>query len=86
MKRPDTHKSKKYRRALELAQRKSPSLEKVAELLEAAQDEGDSHATYALATWYLHGKFFKRNQARAVKLLKSQNDLLANHPNSHVYK
>lgn len=65
-------KSSKYDRALRMAQKKSSPSKAAYELLLAADKEGDSRATYALATWYLHGSpFTPINKKRAVQLLKS---------------
>ncbi|HEV7920158.1 MAG TPA: tetratricopeptide repeat protein [Thermoanaerobaculia bacterium] len=60
----------RYDESLEKARRKNPPLDEVARLLEAAHEAGDARATYALATWYLHGKYFDKNLRRAVALLR----------------
>lgn len=39
-------------------------------LLERARKLGDGNATYALATWYLFGKYVKKDPVAAVSLLK----------------
>jgi len=69
---------KRYDDALKKARRKAAPLAEVAALLEAAHGAGDARATYALATWYLHGKFFEQNARRAVTLLKeaARNDIV----------
>lgn len=59
-----------YDLAEKKARRKNPPLAEVARLLEAAHEAGDARAAYALATWYLHGKFFEKNMRRAVALLR----------------
>lgn len=39
-------------------------------LFEQAHESGDPRATYAIATWYLHGRYVKKNINKAVLLLK----------------
>lgn len=55
-----------------LAGAKSGSMKpiEVSKDLEKASLLGSSDATYALATWYLHGTFFKKNIATGTRLLK----------------
>jgi TPR repeat protein len=61
----------KYERALKLAQAQSEPSREVYDLLLAADKEGDVSASYALATWYIHGSSFAPiNLKRAVQLLK----------------
>jgi uncharacterized protein len=60
----------RYDTALKKARRKNAPLKEIAELLSAAHEAGDARATYALATWYLHGKFFQKNLRSALKLLR----------------
>ncbi len=64
-----------YDRALRLAQARRekglPQTKAVYDLLLKADKSGDARATYALATWYLHGsEFTKRSIPRATALLK----------------
>jgi uncharacterized protein len=64
-----------YDKALRLAQRRRakdlPQTRKVYELLLDADGHGDARATYALATWYLHGsEFTKVDVRRATALLR----------------
>jgi TPR repeat protein len=40
----------------------------VALLLEKRHAGGDCRATYAIATWYFHGRFYRRNLRRAIRL------------------
>lgn len=61
---------RRYDEALELAQRDDADLARAAVLLQAAHEAGDLRAAYALATWYLHGKYFRRNVRTAVRLLR----------------
>jgi TPR repeat protein len=62
----------KYQRALKLAYRsKRQPTREVYELLLAADKDGDAHATYALATWYLFGnRFCKKDLRRATQMLE----------------
>lgn len=46
-----------YDRALRMMRASKPNLKSAKSLLEKASAAGDHRATYALATWYLHGKF-----------------------------
>lgn len=61
---------RRYDDALKIARRKSADLDRVASLLNAAHQAGDARATYALATWYLHGRLFKKSVRKAVVLLR----------------
>jgi TPR repeat protein len=61
---------KSYEAALQKARLKRAPLEAVSKLLETAHEAGDARATYALATWYLHGKHFKKNVRKSVSLLR----------------
>lgn len=60
----------RYDTALKKARRKDAPLEEVSKLLSAAHEAGDARATYALATWYLFGKFFGKNLRAGIKLLR----------------
>lgn len=60
----------RYDEALKESRRKGAQLGDVAPLLTAAHEAGDPRATYALATWYLHGRVFKKNVRRSVTLLR----------------
>jgi TPR repeat protein len=63
--------SKQYDRALKLAQRQSVPSREVYNLLVKADALGDARATYAIATWYLHGSpFTKVSFAKAASLLR----------------
>ena len=61
-----------YDRALLIAQRAKPDLRLAKSILEGAATAGDHRATYALATWYLHGKppAVDQNVRRSAELLK----------------
>jgi TPR repeat protein len=61
---------KRYEKALVIARGANAPLAKVASLLTAAHEAGDARATYALATWYLHGHFFKKDIRKSIALLK----------------
>lgn len=60
-----------YDRALRKASQPNADFPSVRLLLEAAHEKGDARATYALATWYLHGRCFRRNLQKAVVMLRS---------------
>jgi TPR repeat protein len=61
----------KYERALKLMRSSGRKTRRVYELLIAADASGDARATYALATWFLHGtKFTKKNIAHGTRLLQ----------------
>ena len=60
-----------YDRALKLAQREKTPSRKTYDLLLRADQEGDTRATYALATWYLFGSpFTKVNYRQGAALLR----------------
>jgi TPR repeat protein len=59
-----------YEAALAKAQDGDARLPEVASLLTRAHQSGDVRATYALATWYLHGRFFKKDMRKSVALLR----------------
>lgn len=61
---------RRYDEAWRKARRKGAEPDDVAPLLTAAHEAGDPRATYALATWYLHGRVFKKNVRRSVTLLR----------------
>ena len=63
--------SKQYDRALKLAQKQAVPSRRVYDLLIEADALNDVRATYAIATWYLHGSpFTKISYPKAVRLLK----------------
>lgn len=49
-------------------------LEQAGRLLEKAHRLGESRATYALGTWYFHGRLYKRNYKTGFGLMKSAAD------------
>lgn len=59
-----------YDRALKEMAIDEPNLEKAASLLEASREAGDKRASYALATWYLHGRHYRKNLRTALRLLR----------------
>jgi TPR repeat protein len=65
---PNTRSS--YDKALSVARGDPAPLARVALLSEQAHCGGDSRATYAITTWYLHKRFYRRNLRRAISLLK----------------
>ncbi len=64
----------RYNEALKRMRKKDADLAEVAELLTAAHDTGDARATYALATWHLHGRHFTKNVRKALSLMKQAAD------------
>jgi len=64
--------SRAYDQALKLAQARETPPRRAYDLLLKADAEGDLRATYALATWYLHGSpFTKVDRTKAVRLLRA---------------
>ncbi|TAA21586.1 tetratricopeptide repeat protein [Pseudoxanthomonas winnipegensis] len=63
-----------YERAEREMSQAKPSLEKAYSYLIEAQSNFDPRADYALATWYLHGRFVRRNVRKSIRLLKSACD------------
>ena len=59
-----------YKKALAEASKKKPSLDRAFELLNRAVEAGSNDATYALATWYLHGQHVAPNLTKGTRLLK----------------
>ncbi len=59
-----------YNKALKEANSKRPKLSVAYELLYKAHSLGNYKATYAIATWYLFGKYLKKNYKKAVDLLQ----------------
>jgi uncharacterized protein len=65
-----TKKQSAYDRALKQMQRKKPDLERAAILLADAAKRADQRAIYALGTWYLHGRHFKKNEQKDLRLIR----------------
>jgi TPR repeat protein len=63
-----------YETALREAQKRRPNLDLAFKLLTRADKRGDARATYALATWYLHGKCVARDVRKATTLLRRAAD------------
>lgn len=60
------------RKALNEARKKAGDLKQGYQLLEKAALKGNGEALYAIGTWYLHGKYLKKNSSIAVQyFLKS---------------
>lgn len=59
-----------YLRALKEARSKKPKWHIIQSQLERASDLGNGKAIYALGTWYLHGRVYKKNLKKAIELLK----------------
>lgn len=66
---PNDRERSTYRQAFELAVKEGNN-ERVVQLLRKSHREGDRRATYALATWYIHGVVLKADRAKAFRLLK----------------
>lgn len=67
---PEKSERSTYRTAFELAIAEGAT-DKVASLLQKCHKSGDARATYALATWYIHGVVFPVNAKKAVRFLRS---------------
>lgn len=59
-----------YEKAYKEMKKKKPDKKRVLSLLEQSHEQGDHRATYALATWYLHGEHVKKDIKKAITLLK----------------
>ncbi len=59
-----------YRKALRIARQEGAKYEKVFELLEQSMKMGSADATYAVATWYLHGTHVAPDIVKGTNLLK----------------
>ena len=66
---PSAHERSLYKKAFDLSKRKEDS-EQVVSLLQESHRHGDARATYALATWLIHGVNLPRNRSAGVKLLQ----------------
>jgi uncharacterized protein len=64
------HGKHEYNKALREMSKKTPKLERVFLLLEESSKDGNPSATYALGTWYLYGRFVRKNINKAVKLFR----------------
>lgn len=62
-------KSRAYGKALAIM-RRNGSAEKAYSLLLDAMSEGDYRAHYALGTWYLYGRYVRKDYRKAFRLLK----------------
>ncbi len=58
-----------YRKAFDLA-RAGQLTDRTAALLLESHKQGDARATYALATWFIHGVHFEIDASKAFQLLK----------------
>ena len=59
-----------YKRAHVEMQKKSPDLKRTAKLLERSYSLGNPFAAYALGTWHLHARYFKRSVRKGIKLIR----------------
>jgi uncharacterized protein len=66
----------KYVSALAEMKKQKPNLLAAFEMLESAHSEGDPNATYAIGTWYLHGKppAVERNTKKGTDLIREAAD------------
>jgi uncharacterized protein len=65
---PEKNERSIYRKAFDLAQQ--GAFEKGAPLLVKSHKAGDRRATYALATWYIHGRFFEVDAEKSFRMLR----------------
>jgi TPR repeat protein len=63
-----------YEQAYKEMMKDSPDEKLAFSLLMQSHESGDSRATYALATWYLFGRYVKKDIKKAVTLLKQSAD------------
>jgi TPR repeat protein len=66
---PSAREGSLYKKAFDLSKR-SGNAERVAALLQESHRQGDVRATYALATWHIHGVNLPRNRSAGIKLLR----------------
>lgn len=59
-----------YQKAFKAAKAKRPKWSEVYVLLAKAYNAGNPKAAYAIATWYLHGHYLKKDYKKAVEYLK----------------
>lgn len=59
-----------YEKALMYARKDPPQHDRALDLLSRASARGDARATYALATWYLHGHVVAKNIRTGTTLLR----------------
>lgn len=69
-----------YKKALKLAQKGESDLKQIFTLLTESDELGCIDASYALATWYLFGKFVGKNFKKAVIYLAKASEF--NHPHA----
>jgi TPR repeat protein len=63
-------KKSRYNEALAEMSRKAPNLASVFEDLQTADRQGDLRATYAIGTWYLHGRFVTKDKRHGLALIR----------------
>jgi TPR repeat protein len=59
-----------YDEALRESSSNKPDYKKAFIWLRKAHHQRDRRATYALGTWYLHGRYVKKNVMRAIRLIE----------------
>lgn len=64
-----------YEASLKEIRKENPDIKMVLENLNKASSLGNVEATYALATWYLHGENVQKDFDKAVSLLKIASSL-----------
>jgi TPR repeat protein len=70
-----------YSWALKEGTKSKPNWNLIKNALEQALQLGNPKAAYALATWYLHGRVYKKDLKRAIQLLRMACD--GNVPEAH---
>lgn len=70
----DKNSQSSYEKALRIAAGEKFDHNQVWTLLEQAHNTGDARATYAIATWYLHGTHVEKDSAKAAQYLKEAAD------------
>lgn len=63
--------SPRYSKALSEMEKRVPNEEKAFAHLQAAHQSGDPRATYAIGTWYLHGRYVKRDKRKGLELIRN---------------
>jgi TPR repeat protein len=58
-----------YKKALKEASKDDPNVTLILELLKKSIAKGNPRATYALGTWYLHGKYIEQDLKKAIDLI-----------------
>lgn len=59
-----------YALGLYEASKREPNFKKAFEYLTKAHDSGDLAATYAIGTWYLHGRYVKKSISKGLRYVR----------------